>query len=242
MLGGGGAASRGTCPTWVQCARRRPAVMAAQEGGGESTGGATRLGARATRDARGGAGKAGRAVRGCGVAACTARRGEPVRVRGPRGLLGAAGCTAEGGGARARAGSRERPGRARGAEAGLARPSNAQGRAGAGQRRGRREREGGREKEKKIGNEKEKWRKTEKGKRERYARRRSRRRPRLHAHARWSGVARRSAVRDAWNRKKSGTRQRLISGVGAELRGDRFRVQRIRKVLKSTMEKKYFCA
>ena len=164
-LAAGGAASRGACPTWVQCARRRPAVMAAQEGGGESTGRAARLGASGTRDAWGGAGKAGRAVCGCdvrGVAACTARLG----AASPCACAAQGGCLARRGvrpreEARAREGSRERPGRARGAEAGRERPSNARGRAGAGQRRGRRE------KEKRIGKEKEKWGKREKGKRER---------------------------------------------------------------------------
>jgi len=60
------------------------------------------------------------------------------------------------------------------------------------------------EKKKEKGKEK-KLKKKNKGKRERFARRISQRRPRPVAHTRWSGVARRSSVRDARNRKKKET-------------------------------------
>ena len=71
-------------------------------------------------------------------------------------------------------------------------------------RKGRREREGKRkEKGKRKGGGKKKKRER---KRE-IDRRILRRRPRPDAHARWSGVARRSAVCDTKNRKKKKTRQ-----------------------------------
>jgi hypothetical protein len=100
---------------------------------------------------------------------------------------------------------------------------------------GKREKEGEtrnkKEKKRKNGKREEKRRKRRKKERERkrereserFARRRSRRRPRLHAHSRWSGVARRSAVRDARNREKRGTRQRLIRRSDGTVPGKRAR-------------------
>ena len=82
----------------------------------------------------------------------------------------------------------------------------------------RREREGRRRREKKkkkMENRKEK-RKENGRERERKGGRDSRRswrRPRLHAHARRSGVARRSVVRDARHRKKRGPQQGLDIGM-----------------------------
>ena len=99
-----------------------------------------------------------------------------------------------------------------------------------------------REKEKKIGKEKKKWGKREKGKRER-----ERERDMLGGDRGVDRGCTRTRVGRAWRggrryamRGTGGTRQRLISGVGAELRGDWFRVQSFRKVLSSTMGKKIF--
>ena len=156
----GGTASRGACPTWVQGARRRPAVMAAQEGGGESTGGATRLGARGMREEWNGAGKAGHAVCGCGVHGAARRARARARPKG----------VAWRGGVHGRGRRRAREGREPGAAGASA---GSRGRACAAEQRSgacgsgaeeRKERERVREKENKIGKEKEKWGKREKGK------------------------------------------------------------------------------
>jgi len=158
-LAAGGAASRGACPTWVQCARRRPAVMAAQEGGGESTGRAARLGASGTRDAWGGAGKAGRAVCGYGV------RGVHGSARRARARARPKGVAWRGGGARPR-----EEARARGQGAGSGRGERGESRPGVRSRptfRGVREQGRGEEGEregKENRKKKEKWGKSEKGK------------------------------------------------------------------------------
>ena len=74
-------------------------------------------------------------------------------------------------------------------------------------RKRRREREGKRKEKGKRKGEGKRKREREREREREIDRRISRRRPRLDAHARRSGVMRRSALRDARNRKKKETRQ-----------------------------------